>query len=52
MTLEEALQRVYELAEARVEYEQERGPGSPKTQENQEALDTFHDFVVNCPWLE
>jgi len=41
MNLDDALQRVWELAEQSV-----------VTTEDQEAVDTFHDFVVNCPFLE
>ena len=41
MTFADALQRVFELAANAV-----------KTPEDEEAVDIFHDFVVNCPWLE
>lgn len=41
MLFAEALQKVYDLALK-----------SAATPEDQEALDVYHDFIVNCPWLE
>jgi hypothetical protein len=40
MTLSETLQRVFDLADK-----------NAVTPEDREAADSFHDFVVNCPWL-
>ena len=41
MTLADALERVWKLAEDKA-----------VTPEDQEAVDTFYDFMTNCPWLE
>jgi len=50
MELHDVLQRVFDLANEHVELK--RKLNLPDKDGDQEALDSFHDFVVNCPWLE
>lgn len=50
MTLHEVLQHVFELATEHVDLKGKLK--LPEVPEDKEALDSFHDFVVNCPWLE
>jgi hypothetical protein len=43
MTFSKMIQRVYELADGAAQI--------TATDYDQEAVDSFHDFVTNCPWL-